>query len=549
VSGEQVAPGGQAGAAAASGGAAGGPAGSAGSVGAALAARRSRTPRPPVTPGFLRARAVLLLVAGVAAFVIAGTTAATAGPAQVAVGRGGSLLPVVQTASRLSHLWDCPGPLPVGPGAEKSFVDVVDPGSRTAVVSVAVTPVAPSSAPLGASLSSSASRSLTVPAGTEQTVALPTTGLAGYAAVSVLTGDTAVAVSEVVTGGVQPLESPCELGTSVRSYLAPASTADRSDLELAIADPTATPAVVNVHAFVKTQQVSPPPLQGLSVPAGGVTVVDLAHYVVQQQLVGLSVTANGGRVAIGGLEHVFEPHIGAGNALVTGVGLPRSNWVLPPGPGVAGKSVLVRVLDPGTRATTVTVLSPFSAQPTSEISLQVAAGSAAEVAMPVPASRPGSAAGAAAKSGTSAAPPAEGPITVLSSEGVGVVVSTVTSVPVVSSGQPDVAVVGVPAEETSTAWLLPGATSTGLANDDLEVSNPGSTTVHVVVDRFNASGMTQVATLDVPGGTTAWVKLWETIRNTPVFSLRVTSSGPVSVSQAFTSKQGRGGASGIPAVG
>ena len=509
--------------------------------GAALLAdpRRAGAARRGGAPGALRVRSILLVVVALAAFAAAGRAAGAGGGAPAAISRGTPLLPVVQVSSSLSQIWECPGPLPVGAGPEHSFVDIVDPGSRSAVVTVALAPAAGSSSAVASSQGAGTSRQVSVPAGTEQSVGLPVAGAAGYAAASVISGGAQVAVSEVVTGGVEPIESPCALGTSVTSYLAPASTADRSDVELAVADPTATPAVVDIRAYVGDQSVSPPPLQGLAVPANGITVLDLGHFVVQQRVVGVAVTATSGRVVTGALEHLFEPHVGAGNALVTGVGSPRSTWVLTPGPAVADTMILVRVLDPGRRPVIVSVSSPFAGQPTSEVTLQVAAGAAAEVPLPVPSAARGSAGGGVGPA------PREGAIVVRAGGGEGVVVSAVTSVPV--SGQPDVAVVGVPAAEQSMTWLLPGAMSYALANDDVEVANPGSSTAHVVVERFSASGITEVAKADVAAGATTWVKLWETIRNTPVFSLRVTSSASVVVSQAFTATKGRSEAPGIPA--
>jgi hypothetical protein len=517
---------------------------------------RLRGPRrTAATPPSLRLRAVLFVAAGLGAFLVAGSLVASAGSRPVAFGRGSFLLPVVDLSSRASQIWACPGPLPTGSGAERSFVDVVDPGTVPAKVSVVVSeaPGTSPSRPAVSSLGGTGSRELIVAPGEEEAVPLPSSGPKELAAVSVVTDGPPVSVSEVVTGGLVPLESPCDLGSSVVSYLAPGSTLDRSDVELAVEDPTATPAVVDVHAFVGDQQVSPPPLQGLSVPADGTTVVDISHFVVQQSLIGLSVTAVTGRVVAGALEEFLQSHLGSGDALVTGVGAPRSAWSLPPGPNAPGKVVTARVLDPGSRATTVTVSSPFVGSPTSEISERIAAGTAVEIPLPVavPTSRGGS--GGSSKpsksSGSSgSAPPQEGQISIRASGGVGVVASVVTSLPVVH--EYDDAVVSTPAAKPSTSWLLAGAVSTSSTADDVALSNPGARAAHVVVEELaGPGGASPVATVELPPGGSAVVALAATVVDDRAFALEVSASEPVSAGQLFSTSVQKSAAAGVPTTG
>ena len=514
--------------------------------------RGARSTRPSST----RVRSVLLGAAGIASLLGAGAAVSSHVAGLAAFGSGHNLLPVVDLSSRASQVWSCPGPLPVGRGSTRSAIDVVDPGptAAEALVSVVELPATGPHRPIVTSSKAPTASNVTIAAGSQRVIDLPAEGAAGLAAVSLVSSGAPVAVSEVISGLATPVSSPCDLGMSVTSYLASGSTSGGSDSRLSISDPTATPAVVDVRVFEAGRAASPPALQGLAVPADGAIVVDIGHFVVQQAVTAASVTATTGRVAPGAFEEVSQARVGSGNSLATAVGSPRDLWVLPPGPTGQGRSVLLRLFNPGSRGTTVLITSPFPGEPTAEISVRVGAGSAADVPLPVPVpvrkrgGRPRASGQLVASSSVSSLQQPEGPIIVRSTGAVGIVVSAQTTIPV--KGESSLVAFSAAAAEASTGWLLPGAVSTRATSDVVEVANPGQRIARVTLSQLGgAAGALPLAGFEVPPGRCLAVLLAKNVVDVPAFALQLSSSQPVVTEQVFVSTGGRSGAAGIPTSG
>ena len=87
-----------------------------------------------------------------------------------------------------------------------------------------------------------------------------------------------------------------------RGYIPVGSTYGSSDVRLAFSDPDATPAVVNVAASDGTALSSPPPFQGVVVPANGLVVLDLRRWVFQVGSLAVSANAVSGDIVVGALD-------------------------------------------------------------------------------------------------------------------------------------------------------------------------------------------------------------------------------------------------------
>jgi len=219
----------------------------------------------------------------------------------------------------------------------------------------------------------------------------------------------------------------------------------------------------------------------------------------------------------------------SGQALLIGIDAPQSTWVMTPGMAQPSRTVSVRVYDPGSRPASVTISSPVSGEPLTEIATVVPAGEVRDLTLPLP---PGS------FSHDVTHPSAvEGPIVVRTAEGVGVVVARIT-VRQVSAYAETVSLAGATANPCDD-WLVPTGSVTGTAGaspaGSLVVSNPGSVQAEVEVDELTAASGSSPATLTTlvvgPGGT-ATATLHPT-SGASLEGLEVRSSSPVVAEQDY----------------
>ncbi len=510
----------------------------------------------------VRVRAILLVAVMLAGILTAGAVVRTGVPRAANMPRGGQL-PVVNLASSTSIEWECPGPLPAGSSSKQSSVVIDNPGRALARVQVFVDAVA--AVPRRAERAlPSWSTELALAPRTQRVVALRRTGPRQDDAVSVLETAGSVAVFESTvtvpraaasSGGKRRAprslpsptqqESPCATGGTTSSYIAAGSTSGRSDILVALFDPTATQAVVGIRASTASGVVVPPALQGLIIRPYSLQVFDLARLVVQQALVAISDETSMGRVVLGAYETVASDPTAAtalhGQALVIGVGSPRSSWVMTPGPVARSGTVSVDVYDPGSRAADVSISSRSassqgSGRPVVEISAIVPAGDVREITLPSPTVPPAR---------TPKPTPRQilrGPIVLKAAGGVGVVVAR-SGVQQVAAHAQTVALLAATCEPASE-WLLPVAASsiasTGGSLPErggIVVSDPGDVPATIEVVRLATDGPSRshLAVMSLAPGATVTLALSPPGPGTAFAGLELISSSPVVAEQDLSS--------------
>ncbi len=494
-----------------------------------------------------------------------------------------TLLPVVPLAGTAATVWDCPGPLPVAGGA-RSSVSIANPSSRPATASVLLVETEVLGTRPAERLLTPRSETIVIPAHSEHDLVLPdlapaqkaaAPGVATHhrhgsahrssghtaavapglpsaveASVSVTVAGPGVAVSETLRDSRGILASACATGSTSAGFTASGVTAGSSSVWLAVFDPTAAPAVVNLAVGTESGLVQPAAYQGLSIAPRSTVLVDIGRYVPLRSLVAVSATATVGRVTIGSLTtvvaHVSTNLLGpghsyqeAGQALAVGIGKPLTRWAMPLGATSTNDAEAVRIFNPGTHATTVTLESLVPGSPPATLAIAVAAGQTVTADAPRPSQPSGSA----------------GVLFVHSSGGVGIVVdhetyTTVRAQHVVLSESPAVTA-------ASAAWVLPGQEQGPQVTDTVGVTAtmPGST--HVVVDELVQAGGGGVSLVRLAAGSVTpdrplVLHLSSLLRNTKTtaaFGLFVEAASPVLVTGVMNpAASAPGSASSVGAV-
>jgi hypothetical protein len=436
--------------------------------------------------------------------LLAASAVFEAAPLRNSEGSLGGRLPEASLPSNTAAQWDCPGPLPAGSSPQRSAVLLTNPGKAPASVVVAAVATSTAASSAGQKLPGW-SKTLVLPPRSSRELPLATTGPSQDDAVSVLSASAAVAVFESVVSAPKrnpvPAASPCEAGTASASYIGAGSTLGRSSVIVSVFDPTATPAVVGIRVSTGAKSVLPPTLQGLIIKPYSLQIFNLGRWVVQQPTLGVTVSASVGRVAVGAAETEAPNGRVSGSGLLIAVDQTASVWVMPPGVIRAGRSVAVRIFDPGVRSAMVTISSPLAGRAPIELTDNLVAGGVLDVSLPLRASATKK--GKASSPAAAGAPAVEGPIVVRTAEGVGVVVSRITALPY--AGQDQAATFAAATSVPSRRWVLPAATGvfgkSGL-REHLVLSNPHNAVASARVEVLRA-GSGAVSTIAIPANSTA----------------------------------------------
>lgn len=449
------------------------------------------------------------------------------------------VLPVVQRT--LSSAWRCPGPLPVGPGKGQSHVTVVNDKSSKAVVVVTISSEAGRSG-LEIGAASISTQRYVVGGDSELVVPLRTTGVSGYAAVSVETNSGAIGVSESISGISEGgksawLSSACTLGSASRGYIPVASTSDSSDALVALYNPSATPAVVDIKVFEDAGvSVEPPAFQGVVIPPSGVVVLDLRRWVFQVNSLAISATALSGDIVVGALETTYartpvvseragKRHVSSvylvGRSLLVGPSSGLSKWEFASRQSQTGVTSMYWVYNTSSKPVLVRV-TPSGASGSSEaFSEEVAARSVIGLVTPE----------ATAGSSQLAS------VVVQASKGSGIVVARVTTSP--ESLYVEQVNASMGAAGPSVGWVVLGGASSSQLDDTLILSNPGAGAAIVKIRELTGAGAAIELKVVTLAAYTQWgVDLRGPLADTPAFALEVTSSAPVLVEQQLRIRGG-----------
>ena len=248
-----------------------------------------------------------------------------------------------------SSAWYCPGPLSIGAGAPGGQIVIANLGTRVLTGELVVSGTA----------GTIRTESVEVAPGASARYPLPDTGPIRQAAATVLVNGGGAGVEEVAfpsphTAGRVPLVAPCSSRVSTSSYVAAGGSRDADNVNLALYDPGATPAVANVAFSTSNGPVSPPAFQGVTVGAGELVVLDVGRAIPGRAMIATTITAEGGQIVSGALLTAARGH-GVETALIAATDAPASSWRFPPEPAGPGTAAAYAVYNPGSRPAAVTL--------------------------------------------------------------------------------------------------------------------------------------------------------------------------------------------------
>ncbi|MHB1584147.1 MAG: DUF5719 family protein, partial [Acidimicrobiales bacterium] len=323
----------------------------------------------------------------------------------------------------------------------------------------------------------SATRPVTVPAD-GQLSEVPTTMLLGSWLASRIDLDGGgVSVSQVVSGPLGWSESPCASSTSPQWYFPSGSTTNGSLMFVALYNPNATDAVVDLTFVTSSGLTQPSPFQGLVVGPGRLVVAGVASYVQNQASVATVVDALSGQVVAEQLQQYAVEKI-TGVSLALGSPVTRTRWFVPRSVNVTGGETNLNVLNPTSATVPVTVrirlasgsVTPFVRRlaPSSEWTIDASAAiripTNSDYAVEVDAGRPGVVVDRALESSSSGSAPQWG------------------TVPAVDLGS----------ATASRRWVLPdpapGNPQTGASPFAVALQNPSGRTLRVTVSALGTTG-------------------------------------------------------------
>ena len=265
------------------------------------------------------------------------------------------ITPTVSDPARLDGAWFCP----VGSSIQGGFADhelrISNLGDEPAVANVGIL----TGEGRGPSL-----RLELAPLSTQQ---LPLSSIAQAelaGAVVEIIGGTGV-VGHQVTTAEGTAEGTCATHVSSEWYFASGRT-QRDSLEyLALMNPFPEDVVYNVELYRSAGRPRQPgPLQGGTVPANSVRIIELGEHVPREEVVAAAITTVRGRLVIERLQ-LFNGDLGPqGAALQLGVPGPAESWMLPAGRIHAAGDDQVIVFNPSTEETATVDLELWPVNPT-----------------------------------------------------------------------------------------------------------------------------------------------------------------------------------------
>lgn len=183
-----------------------------------------------------------------------------------------------------------------------------------------------------------ATRTVPVAARSRAQVRVSDLVVADWAAVVVEAPAGRVGVDHVVSGPTGRSAGPCASSASSTWYLPAGTTVLGASHRLALFNPFAADAVVDIAFETETDRRTPPEYQGLVVPAGRVSVLDVSAVVTVREQLATQVVARSGLVVAEQLELVAaDSELPTSSALTLGAPVSAGTWHLPAGPPLGGE--------------------------------------------------------------------------------------------------------------------------------------------------------------------------------------------------------------------
>lgn len=423
---------------------------------------RARGGRPgrssPRRIAVLAAVAALLGAGGAADALVA----SPASPAAAAAPRAGA---TVGSPAALSSTWYCAGGTASGSGQAEATIVIANLAPR---------PVTGAIAAVG---SSGPPRTRLIRVGAHSQIAVAENQLvrSPYGAATVVAYGGDVAVEQVVAGPLGRSAAPCASTTSSKWFVPSGSTLDGDTLLLSLYNPGSTDAVVDLSFATTSGAAAPGDFQGVVVPAGHLSVLDLGKQLVGQKTVATAVRARVGRVVVDQLG--LRTSGGAkGVALTLGAPATSSTWWFPSGETGNGVTESYELFNPSGSDATVRMAIGLASGSSEPLSLTVPAGSVVSI----PANRQ-----------ARIPPGVPHSVKVSAADNVGIVAGrTLTSV-APSPYRGSAALVG--AVSPRSAWsFAAGLTGPGSAARFIVVQDPGPRAAEVKVLEISAGTVTAV---------------------------------------------------------
>lgn len=445
-----------------------------------------------------RALLAVALAAIAAVCVVNAEVSTTAAPAPVA--RPASAILAGSGAG--SSAWYCAGVAAAASGDAATLV-MTNPGPK-AVEGLVETVSAGASGPASSAVTVAPGRELSLPV--------------GLGASTVLLRGGGLGVSEAVADPLGWSLAPCASTTSTSWYFAQASTASGDAMQVALFNPTPTPAVADV-SFVSASSglVVPPAYQGIPVDPGSVVVENVSDHVPNNPAFATVVRTLSGSLVASELDEFGTPGNG-GTSLLEGAVAPRTRWAFAQNADGSGGGNVYSIFNPGSRPATVTV------------SIALAQGQAAPLTVRVP---PQSLSSLTTQDQTRIPAGTLFGLTFSSSPGSGIVVARQTSAP--GTALPASALTA--GEPSESHWLVPPVPP-GQSPGNLTVVDLAGRPLHVRVLGFGpGAGGARPTTIDPQSVLVVSPSPQAPVGSSPV---EVDASGPVAVEMAVAPAQAPG---------
>ena len=389
-----------------------------------------------------------------------------------------------------STAWYCTGQSTAG-GVSPGFLVLTN--TTTGPVSADITAISDTGA--------TAHVATAVPPQGAATPAIPALSSGTWESETVITSGGGVAVTQTISNALGWSQAPCQSTTSNQWYFAGGSTSAANALYVSLLNPTSTPVVVDLSFVTPGGTVHPINYQGIVLPAGQVSVVNVTTEVQEISTVSTVVSTRTGRVVASEVQELVGPGAASGGvSLVPGVMAAQPHWAIPQAQEVPGASTEIDVFNPGTTSESVTVRFRLPSGPLAPLTQKILPGTTWPIFTSTQTRIP-------ANQTYSTAIDATG--------GTGVVVSRTVNLPSAATPPPQsgmvVGVGGLSADSPSGEWVVPppGTSASpavsGAAPAYLALFNPSTTAESYSVAASTATGSKVVATGTVAPGTTVLV--------------------------------------------
>jgi len=452
------------------------------------------------------------------------------------------LMPVASREQAVSSSFFCAGGTAAPNGAFDSTVVIANPNPAEITATVTVYPAAApgdtAGQPAVAALKP-ATKQVVIGPQTRLGVSLASVQQSPYAAALVETNDPGVAVEHVILSKQGANSSPCASAPS-KSWYFPTGTTTRDAHELlAVFNPFAEDAVVDIGFQTSDGFRAPEGEQGLPITAGQLRIVDVTTDVPRLEQLAAFVTARVGQVAVDRLQSFdgSDPNHPAGTAATLGAPQPASVWTFAQGAVSDSLRESIVVMNPGNEPAhaqlEVTLDDPATNGVVDPIAIDIAPRAYTQVVM---------------QEQTRVPKGINHSVVVRSTSGPGLVAERVISATVASGKQGYAPAIGAPL--VATRWLFAdGGSVPKTSAENLSVFNPSpDTTARVSITalaRGQALPIDGLQDVEVPPGARAIVDLSAHVSR-PDLSVIAETSSPVVVERGYTFNGGLSFAAGMP---